>query len=125
VSGTAPSGSRRALRDQASSTDKQRILKVQIYREERLPLRINSSSWARSSALNRTTYFLTAISFPTTNHLHRCLAVTEIQKLPSFSMTGATRPVRADPNADRHEGESPFVFSNQTAIFKRLHPLNE
>ena len=34
--------------------------------------------------------FLTAISFPTTNHLHRCLAATEIQKLPSFSMTGAT-----------------------------------
>jgi hypothetical protein len=46
---------------------------------------------ARSSVLNRTTYFLTAISFPTTNHLHRCLAATEIQKLPSFSMTGATR----------------------------------
>src|SRR5215470_5656148 len=58
---------------------------------ERLPLRINSSSWARSSALNRTTYFLTAISFPITNHLHRCLAATEIQELPSFSMTGATR----------------------------------
>src|SRR5271156_50830 len=57
---------------------------------ERLPLWINSSSWACSSALNRTTYFLTAISFPTTNHLHRCLAATEIQKLPSFSMTGAT-----------------------------------
>jgi hypothetical protein len=55
-------------------------------------MRINSSSWARSSTLNRTTYFLTAISFPTTNHLHRCLAATEIQKLPSFSMTGATRP---------------------------------
>src|SRR5215471_118295 len=53
---------------------------------ERLPLRINSSSWARSSALNRTTYFLTAISFPTTNHLHRCLVATEIQKLPSFSI---------------------------------------
>src|ERR1019366_1033838 len=49
---------------------------------ERLPLRINSSSWTRSSALNRTTYFLTAISFPATNHLHR-LAATEIQKLPS------------------------------------------
>src|ERR1700675_4325560 len=59
---------------------------------ERLPLLINSSSWARSSALNRTTYFLTAISFPATNHLHRWLAATEIQKLPSFSMTGATRP---------------------------------
>src|SRR5258708_8793258 len=57
---------------------------------ERLPLRINSSSLACSSALNRTPYFLTAISFPTTNHLHRCLAATEIQKLPSFSMTGAT-----------------------------------
>src|SRR6266581_5451025 len=61
---------------------------------ERLPLRINSSSWACSSALNRTTYFLTAISFPTTNHLHRCLAATEIQKLPSFSMTGATSHAR-------------------------------
>ena len=64
---------------------------------ERLPLRINPSSWARSSALNRTTYFLTAISFPITNHLHRCLAATEIQKLPSYSMTGATilmRPSR-------------------------------
>src|SRR5262245_8206136 len=58
---------------------------------ERLPLRINSSSWARSSALNRTTYFLTEISFTTTNHLHRRLAATEIQKLPSFSITGATR----------------------------------
>src|SRR6516162_8019339 len=57
---------------------------------ERLPLRINSLSWARSSALNRTTYFFTAISFQTTNHLHRCLAATEIQTLPSFSMTGAT-----------------------------------
>jgi hypothetical protein len=33
---------------------------------------------------------LTAISFPATNHLHRWLAATEIQKLPSFSMTGAT-----------------------------------
>jgi predicted methyltransferase len=33
-----------------------------------------------------------AIAFPPTNHLHRCLAATEIQKLPSFSMTGATSP---------------------------------
>src|ERR1700676_4374747 len=65
---------------------------------ERLPLRINTSSWARSSALNRTTYFLTVISFAATNHLHRCLAATEIQKLPSFSMTGATIPrSRHDP----------------------------
>src|SRR5258707_1338376 len=51
---------------------------------ERLPLRINSSSWARSSALNRTTYFLTAITFPTTNHLHRSLTATEIQKFRHF-----------------------------------------
>src|SRR5208282_3352910 len=63
---------------------------------ERLPLWINSSSWACSSALNRTTYFLTAISFPTTNHLHRCLAATEIQKLPSFSMTAATSAALAN-----------------------------
>jgi hypothetical protein len=49
---------------------------------------------ARSSALNRTTYFLTAIFFPPTNHLHRCLAATEIQNLPSFSMTGANRFAR-------------------------------
>jgi hypothetical protein len=34
---------------------------------------------------------LTAITFPTTNHLHRSITATEIQKLPSFSMTGATR----------------------------------
>jgi hypothetical protein len=50
---------------------------------ERLPLRINSSSRSRSSASSLTTYFLTAISFPATNHLHRCLAATEIQKFPS------------------------------------------
>jgi hypothetical protein len=34
---------------------------------------------------------LTAISFLATNHLHRWLPATEIQKLPSFSMTEATR----------------------------------
>src|ERR1700757_1606685 len=56
---------------------------------DRLPLRINSLSRSRSSSVSLTTYFLTAISFPATNHLHRCLA-TEIQKFPSFSMTGAT-----------------------------------
>src|SRR5580658_4777726 len=50
---------------------------------ERLPLRINSLSRSRSSASSLTTYFLTAISFPATNHLHRCLAATEIQKFPS------------------------------------------
>src|SRR6202011_5945779 len=38
---------------------------------ERLPFRTRSLSCARSSALNRTTYFLTAISFAATNHLQR------------------------------------------------------
>src|SRR5271167_1170648 len=57
---------------------------------ERLPLLINSSSWARSSAVNRTTYFLTAISFTATNHLHRWLVATVIHKLQSVSMTRAT-----------------------------------
>src|SRR6266487_19632 len=49
---------------------------------ERLPLRINSLSRSRSSASSLTTYFLTAISFPATNHLHRCLAATEISEIP-------------------------------------------
>jgi hypothetical protein len=49
----------------------------------RLPERIKSLSCSRSSALSLTTYFLTAISFPATNHLHRWLAATEIQKFPS------------------------------------------
>jgi hypothetical protein len=40
---------------------------------------------------------LTAMSFPATNHLHRCLA-TEIQKFPSFSMTGATSINVDDPH---------------------------
>jgi hypothetical protein len=36
----------------------------------------------RFSELNLTTYFLTASSFPATNHLHRCVAVAEVQKAP-------------------------------------------
>src|SRR5580704_11694065 len=64
---------------------------------ERLPLRINSLSRSRSSSVNRTTYFLTAISFPITNHLHRYFEARVIQKLPSFSMTGPTR--RSNPAA--------------------------
>ena len=39
---------------------------------ELLPARTRASSRSRSSALNLTTYFLTAISFPATNHLRRC-----------------------------------------------------
>src|SRR5450759_2667739 len=56
----------------------------------RLPAWIKSSSCARSSALNRTTYFLTATSFVATNHLRRWIATTVIQNTPSNAMTRAT-----------------------------------
>src|SRR5208282_423059 len=59
-----------------------------------LPAQIIASSRSRSSALNFTTYFLTAISLPATNHLHRRIAVTEIQKNTTDSMTPATRELR-------------------------------
>lgn len=38
---------------------------------DRLPERMSSESCSRSCALSRTTYFLTPISVPATNHLHR------------------------------------------------------
>jgi len=53
----------------------------------RLPLRINSSSRARSSPLSLTTYFFTAASLPATNHLHRPIAMPLIQTRPSNAMT--------------------------------------
>jgi hypothetical protein len=49
---------------------------------ERLPLRINSLSRSHSSASSLTTYFLTAISFPATNHLHRCLCRDRDSEIP-------------------------------------------
>src|SRR5208337_608287 len=55
-----------------------------------LPAWIKASSRARSSTLSFTTYFLTAISFPATNHLHRLILATEIQKNATDSMTLAT-----------------------------------
>src|SRR5664280_2496046 len=62
----------------------------------RLPAWIKSSSCARSSALNRTTYFLTATSFVATNHLRRWIATTVIQNTPSNAMTRATSKAGAD-----------------------------
>src|SRR5271167_3983217 len=56
-----------------------------------LPAQIIASSRSRSSALNFTTYFLTEISLPATNHLHRRIAATEIQKNTADSMTLVTR----------------------------------
>jgi hypothetical protein len=87
---------------------------------ERLPLRINSSSWARSPTLNRTMYFLTAISFPTTNHLHRCLAATEIQRLPSFSMTGATSRSRENRRGPKlpYRPPAPTTAPVPTAVWE-------
>src|SRR5271157_4002193 len=61
---------------------------------ELLPARINASRRSRSSMVNFTTYFLPAISFPATNHLHRCIAATEIQRNTPDSRTRATRKTR-------------------------------
>src|SRR6202035_3144656 len=59
-----------------------------------------------------------AISFPTTNHLHRCLAATEIQKLPSFSMTGATSTI--DHRTLQKSGPLPFSFLRGVGLPDRL-----
>ena len=59
-----------------------------------LPARTRASSRSRSSAPNLTTYFLTAISFPATNHLRIWLAAAEIQKNATFSRTRATSAAR-------------------------------
>jgi len=45
-----------------------------------LPASIKASNRARSSALSFTTYFVTAISLPATNHPHRLVVATEIHK---------------------------------------------
>src|SRR5271166_2085331 len=67
-----------------------------------LPAQIIASSCSRSSALSLTTYFLTAISFPATNQLHRPCATTEIQKNATESMTLATsRCCRLGRNCER------------------------
>ena len=55
-----------------------------------LPEWIKASSRSRSSALSFTTYFLTAISFPDTNHLHHLILATEIQKITTDLMTLVT-----------------------------------
>src|SRR5271169_5832915 len=65
-----------------------------------LPARTRDSSRSRSSLLSRTTYFLTAISFPATNQLHRPCATTEIQKNATESMTLATSGGRGECPAD-------------------------
>ncbi len=50
-----------------------------------LPARIIASSRSRSSALNFTTYFLTEISLPATNHLHRRThAIERFRKTPQI-----------------------------------------
>jgi len=58
---------------------------------DRLPDRMKDESRSRSSALSLTTYFLTAISFLPTNHLHRSFVATEIQNSQAKSMTQLTR----------------------------------
>src|SRR5208283_3245192 len=70
----------------------------------RLPLRINSSSWPRSSLLNLTTYFLTVVALAATNHLHRRLATAWIQKDPAKAMTRGTSEARMS----EQEGDEPI-----------------
>src|SRR5208337_4826840 len=55
-----------------------------------------------------TTYFLTEISLPATNHLHRRIAATEIQKNTADSMTLATRRMR--------RRTEPMVTAARTAL---------
>ena len=59
-----------------------------------MPAQTIASSCSRSSALSFTTYFLTEISLPATNYLHRRIAETEIKKNTTDLMTLATRPWR-------------------------------
>src|SRR5271166_4542949 len=66
-----------------------------------LPAQIIVSSCSRSSALSFTTYFLTEISLPATNHLHRRIAATEIQRNSTDSMTLATTSIQL------HNGRRP------------------
>src|ERR1700730_9062890 len=86
---------------------------------ERLPLRINSLSRSRSSSVSLTTYFLTAISFPATHHPTRRLA-TEIQKFPSFSMTGATSRGRVRKADRRQSGQSRSFITAPVPTRSRL-----
>src|SRR5271165_1601634 len=69
-----------------------------------LPAQIIVSSCSRSSALSFTTYFLTEISLPATNHLHRRIAATEIQRNSTDSMTlailGSQRRIGASGSFD-------------------------
>src|SRR5271165_1546451 len=60
-----------------------------------LPARTRASSRSRSSALNFTTYFLTAISFPDTNHLRRSpRGDRDSEKHHKFNDAGDYRPRR-------------------------------
>src|SRR5208337_3972172 len=89
------------------------------------------SSCSRSSALSFTTYFLTEISLPATNHLHRRIAATEIQKNTADSTTLATKKrVRlffsapcqtmrpASPTATKLIGSSPPPAARSTLTRK-------
>ena len=73
-----------------------------------LPARTRALSRSRSSALNLTTYLLTAISFPATNHLRSWLAAQRFRRTPQFQgrgrlmewaqpTTGGQRPTGLDP----------------------------
>src|SRR5271165_1653092 len=87
-------------RDRAVAPTFARLGHVRLQKDARLRQRLCrmlaraiASSCSRSSALSFTTYFLTEISLPATNHLHRRIAATEIQKNSTDAMTLATTPL--------------------------------
>src|SRR5208337_2728651 len=84
-----------------------------------LPARTSASSCSRSPALNFTTYFLTAISFPATNHLRRCLTATEIQKNTPHSRTRATRPLEHVRAIGIEPGRGHLVHQARLALLAR------
>src|SRR5208337_804837 len=89
---------------------------------ELLPARINASSRSRSSMVNFTTYFLPAISFPATNHLHRCIAATEIQRNTSDSRTRATSRPSHTVVGELLKGEKFSLQANRKTREGDSHP---
>src|SRR5271166_5432056 len=89
---------------------------------ELLPARINASSRSRSSMVNFTTYFLPAISFPATNHLHRCIAATEIQRNTPDSRTRATSRPSHTVVGELLKGEKFSLQANRKTREGDSHP---
>ena len=77
-----------------------------------------------SLALNFTTHFLAEISLPATNHLHRRIAATEIQKNTTDSMTLVTS--RALPKFESYRMLETAAFPGSKAKYaiERFHGID-